>query len=80
MLEKKYNIPHLINGGFVRVGFEWEISRMGFKEFVGMGQMRCGGFEEWVLGNFRDGCDGMLKYVWVAAIEPLPQYPIGLVI
>ena len=51
------------SGGFVRVGFEWEISRMGFKEFVVVGQMRCGGFEEWVLGNLRDGCGGMLKYV-----------------
>ena len=25
------------SGGFVGVGFEWEISRMGFKEFVGVG-------------------------------------------
>ena len=27
----------------------------GFEEFVGVGQMGCGGFEEWVLGNFKDG-------------------------
>ena len=25
------------SGGFVRVGFEWEISGMGFEEFVGVG-------------------------------------------
>ena len=30
--------------------------------------MGSGGFEECVLGNFRDGCGGMLKSVWVAAV------------
>ena len=57
------------SGGFIGVGllsgkfqgwvhwswaFEWEIS---------VGQMGCGGFEEWVFGNFRDECGGMLKSV-----------------
>ena len=52
----------------------------GLEEWV-LGNLRdgCGGFEEWVLGNFRDGCGGMLKSVWVATVEPLSQYPIGLV-
>ena len=30
--------------------------------------MGCGGFEEWVLENFKDGGGGMLKSVWVAAV------------
>ena len=41
---------------------------MGSGGFDGVGQMGCGGFEEWVLGNFRDGCGGMLKSVWVAIV------------
>ena len=42
--------------GFVRV--------VGLRNgFVRVGQMGCGGFEEWVFGNFRDGCGGMLKSV-----------------
>nr|POE69248.1 hypothetical protein CFP56_41127 [Quercus suber] len=71
------------SGGFVGVGIEWETSGMGFEEFVGVGQIGCGGFEElvlgnfrdgsdgfeeWVLGNFKDGCGGMLKSVWVATV------------
>ena len=43
------------SGRFVGVAIEWEILGMGFEEFVGVGQMGCGGFEEWVLGNFKDG-------------------------
>ena len=41
----------------------------GLEEWV-LGNLRdgCGGFEEWVLGNFRDGCGGMLKSVWVATV------------
>ena len=30
--------------------------------------MGCGGFEEWVFGNFRDECGGMLKSMWVATL------------
>ena len=36
---------------------------MGSGGFVGVGQIGCGGFEEWVFENFRDGCGGMLKLV-----------------
>ena len=43
--------------GFVGVGFEWEISGKSFKEFVGVGQMGRGGFEEWVFGKFQ-------RWVW----------------
>ena len=30
-----------------------------------------GGFEEWVLENFKDGGGGMLKLVWVAVVGRL---------
>ena len=32
-----------------------------------------GGFEEWVLENFKDGGGGMLKLVWVAVVRDGPR-------